>query len=123
MDGIGQSLFAPPNVKGWEGGRAWLNSATLVSRHNLAWRLVGGQDPKFSSRVDIGRLVKQHAADDPAAQVEFLLKLLLDGEVADENRKLLEDFAKKSVADKKDERQRLAELVHTILTMPEYQLA
>ncbi len=123
MDGIGQSLFAPPNVKGWEGGRAWLNSATLVSRHNLAWRLVGGQDPKFSSRVDIGRLVKQHAADDPAAQIEFLLKLLLDDEVTDESRKLLEDFAKKSVADKKDERQRLSELVHTILTMPEYQLA
>ena len=59
MDGVGQSLFAPPNVKGWEGGRAWLNSATLVSRHNLAWRLVGGQDPKFSSRVDLARIIEE----------------------------------------------------------------
>ena len=122
MDGIGQSLFAPPNVKGWEGGRAWLNSATLVSRHNLAWRLVGGQDPQFSSRVDLIRIVKKHAGDEPAARVEFLVKLLLDGEVAEEARKLLVDSAKKD-SDGKNEPQRLAELVHTILVMPEYQLA
>ena len=33
---LGQQLFAPPNVKGWEGGKAWLNTATLLVRHNLA---------------------------------------------------------------------------------------
>jgi uncharacterized protein (DUF1800 family) len=32
----GQSLFAPPNVKGWPGGKAWLNTATLLERANLA---------------------------------------------------------------------------------------
>ncbi|MEX2142438.1 MAG: DUF1800 domain-containing protein [Pirellulales bacterium] len=122
MDGIGQSLFAPPNVKGWEGGRAWLNSATLVSRHNLAWRLVGGQDPEFSSRVDLTRIVNKHGADEPAALVEFLLNLLLDGDVSEESRKLLVDFANKDPGNK-DEPKRLAELVHTILVMPEYQLA
>jgi hypothetical protein len=122
MDGIGQSLFAPPNVKGWEGGRAWLNSATLVSRHNLAWRLVGGQDPQFSTRVDLTRVVKKHASDEPPARVEFLLKLLLDGDVSDESRKLLVEFAKKD-SEGKNEPQLLAELVHTILVMPEYQLA
>src|SRR5262249_36631635 len=26
----GQNLFFPPNVKGWEGGRSWLNSTTLL---------------------------------------------------------------------------------------------
>src|SRR5262249_3140536 len=40
MEGLGQTLFAPPNVKGWDGGQAWLNSATLLARHNLAWRFV-----------------------------------------------------------------------------------
>jgi uncharacterized protein (DUF1800 family) len=123
MGGVGQSLFAPPNVKGWEGGRAWLNSATLVSRHNLAWRLVGGQDPTFSSRIDLARIVDKHASAEPAARVEFLLKLLVDGEISAESRKLLMEFAAKSDPATADPRQRLAQLVHTILTMPEYQLA
>jgi hypothetical protein len=32
---LGQSLFAPPNVKGWPGGKSWLNTATLLERANL----------------------------------------------------------------------------------------
>ncbi|TAK92085.1 MAG: DUF1800 domain-containing protein [Burkholderiaceae bacterium] len=28
----GQDLFDPPNVKGWPGGEAWINSATLLMR-------------------------------------------------------------------------------------------
>jgi uncharacterized protein (DUF1800 family) len=32
---LGQNLFYPPNVKGWDGGRAWINANTLLSRYNL----------------------------------------------------------------------------------------
>ena len=39
---MGQALFAPPNVKGWAGGQAWLNTATLLARHNFAHALVNG---------------------------------------------------------------------------------
>src|SRR5262249_16050887 len=28
MEAMGQSLFAPPNVKGWPGGPSWLNTCT-----------------------------------------------------------------------------------------------
>src|SRR5262249_18945358 len=28
LGAMGQRLFAPPNVKGWRGGRAWLNTST-----------------------------------------------------------------------------------------------
>jgi hypothetical protein len=51
------------------------------------------------------------------------LKLLLDGEVSAESRKLLEESAAKNDPATGDPRQRLAQLVHAILTMPEYQLA
>ena len=33
---MGQVLFYPPNVKGWDGGAAWLNSQTLLTRENFA---------------------------------------------------------------------------------------
>ena len=33
--GLGQSLFDPPNVAGWAGGRTWVTPATLLQRGNL----------------------------------------------------------------------------------------
>jgi Protein of unknown function (DUF1800) len=36
LDEMGQSLFAPPNVKGWTGGKNWLTDATILARHNFA---------------------------------------------------------------------------------------
>jgi hypothetical protein len=33
--GLGQSLFNPPNVAGWAGGRTWITPSTLLQRGNL----------------------------------------------------------------------------------------
>jgi hypothetical protein len=33
---LGQELLFPPNVAGWNGGRAWINPATLFDRGNFA---------------------------------------------------------------------------------------
>ena len=41
---LGQDLFAPPNVKGWPGGDAWINSATLLARKQLLERLFRVQE-------------------------------------------------------------------------------
>jgi hypothetical protein len=32
---LGQRVFQPPNVKGWDGGRTWINPSTLLQRQNL----------------------------------------------------------------------------------------
>ncbi len=39
---LGQELFAPPNVKGWDGGTSWINANPLLQRGNLAGQLVKG---------------------------------------------------------------------------------
>jgi hypothetical protein len=39
---LGQALFAPPNVKGWPGARAWLNTSTVLERDNFAAALASG---------------------------------------------------------------------------------
>jgi len=36
---LGQDLFNPPNVKGWSGGEAWLNTTTLLARKGFLNRL------------------------------------------------------------------------------------
>ena len=32
--GLGQEIFYPPNVKGWDGGKSWINPATIFERGN-----------------------------------------------------------------------------------------
>jgi uncharacterized protein (DUF1800 family) len=54
---MGMELFAPPNVKGWPGGKAWLNTSTVLARHNFAFVLVTSglkDDPR--SRRKLGNL-------------------------------------------------------------------
>ena len=43
MTSLGQVLFAPPNVKGWDGGRAWISASSLLYRYNLAAYLLSGK--------------------------------------------------------------------------------
>lgn len=43
LESQGQLLFSPPNVKGWPGGQAWLNSATILARQNFAQSLAMGK--------------------------------------------------------------------------------
>jgi hypothetical protein len=37
---LGQSLFFPPNVAGWAGGKTWINPATLLARSNFIENLL-----------------------------------------------------------------------------------
>jgi uncharacterized protein (DUF1800 family) len=41
---MGQRLFFPPSVKGWDGGRVWINAGTWTARHNALVRLVERED-------------------------------------------------------------------------------
>ena len=38
--GMGQNLFAPPNVKGWPGQEAWINTSSLLARKQFLDRLL-----------------------------------------------------------------------------------
>jgi hypothetical protein len=46
---MGQVLFYPPNVKGWDGGAAWLNSQTVLTRENFANAIA--QNPKMTAEA------------------------------------------------------------------------
>ena len=67
MAELGQSLFEPPTVKGWEGGRLWINATSMLQRANFAADLVS------SDRY--GRIAKPQASIDYA---ELLLGRKLD---------------------------------------------
>src|SRR6266513_2305207 len=49
---MGQTLFDPPNVGGWPGGRAWITTRSVIARTNFASALVGGADVGRASSYD-----------------------------------------------------------------------
>jgi uncharacterized protein (DUF1800 family) len=51
---LGQDLFAPPNVKGWDGGVTWITTNTLLTRYNYAQSLVAGTAPNLTA-ADVAR--------------------------------------------------------------------
>ncbi len=42
---MGQSVYMPPSVKGWDGGRSWINTSTMFVRQNSLIYLLTGQLP------------------------------------------------------------------------------
>ncbi|HUN82511.1 MAG TPA: DUF1800 domain-containing protein [Phycisphaerae bacterium] len=44
MRAMGQQLFQPPNVKGWDGGFSWITTSTLYNRYNMICSLIDGND-------------------------------------------------------------------------------
>ena len=40
---MGQDLYSPPNVKGWEGGKAWIDDDSLLRRRSFLTRIMRGQ--------------------------------------------------------------------------------
>jgi uncharacterized protein (DUF1800 family) len=130
LEGLGQRLFYPPSVKGWDGGRAWLNGQTLLFRQNLALSLTSTQDDRFGRRTDPAALVRKHGKRSDPEVVDFFLGLFLQGDVAEEARARLLQYQQQShqlavpvywtEEDAADHRVRA--LCHLVLTLPEFQL-
>jgi uncharacterized protein (DUF1800 family) len=131
LDLMGQNLFYPPSVKGWDGGRSWINTSTLYVRQNIrAFLLTGkrpvGYDPSAETeRYDPSDLLAdlekadKAAARDPGRVVDYLLKLTLGTAPAHARGPLLE-FLKKH--DNQLGPDHLRGLLLLITAMPEYQL-
>jgi len=69
MRSMGQDLFAPPTVKGWDGGTAWINTSTLMSRVSfastisLSRAMFGGQSARLTDYVRQNNLTAEGWVD------------------------------------------------------------
>lgn len=118
---LGQLVFFPPNVKGWDGGTDWINSSTLIARANLVWALVGNTDGRFKNKIRLTNLHALDGVDGGAATVDRLVDLLLSTQLPDDVRIQLVALA--SEASGSDVQLGRARLVHAIATLPEFQLS
>jgi uncharacterized protein (DUF1800 family) len=130
LEGLGQVVFAPPSVKGWDGGQAWLNAQTLLGRNNLALALTSTEDVRFGDRCDPAHILTKAGTKTDDAVVQLLLDTFLQGEVPDSTRHKLLDYLKQakgvkypiywSTNDVVNHRYRA--VAHMVLTLPEFQL-
>jgi uncharacterized protein (DUF1800 family) len=111
----GQSLFYPPNVKGWDGGRSWLSSATILARSNgLADIVWGNPTLGFESFDPTGWAAGQGV--EPARAVERLADLLVQDDLDPEARTLATSAGRDGSPD------RLRQALQILLHIPEFQL-
>ena len=103
---MGQIPLMPPNVKGWPGGRMWINTSTLFVRYNAAVMLAGG---------DVQGLRGGTSAE---AVVDEWVDRLIHRPIDPSQRKVLID----SLAGRPDRPDAVRKMVQLIVSMPEYQL-
>jgi uncharacterized protein (DUF1800 family) len=117
---MGQELFNPPTVFGWDGGIEWINSTTMLARMNYANILSQGRG---SSGIDTAAILSQN----PTAEgiVDFLAGALgplpYSAGVRADLVGYLNQMTGNSSADSKDTKVR--GLIHLMLGSAEYQLA
>lgn len=115
---LGQSLFFPPNVKGWDGGRSWINTSTLLGRANLIGDLLHSEKTRFAG-ADLASLAARYERQQPDRLLDWLEYLLVAVPLSEETRQVLRQAA---VETGPGESERIAEVIHTLSVLPIFQL-
>ena len=113
---LGQGLLYPPSVKGWDGGRTWINSSTLLARSNLIRSLLENDKTRFGKQtlVEHLRKVGANSTDEIIDLLETtLFAVRIPAAAKDRIRRLTRDA---------NETNKLTETVHALCTLPEFQL-
>lgn len=140
---LGQDLFAPPNVKGWDGGLSWITTNTLLARYNEAAVLVQGDMSMAAGAgalakrpgraqalerrlqrlrpggVDVNKLFTEKERADSSSLAEALQTRFLQSRLTAKQEKALRDYLD-SEATLNDEV--LLHATRLVMSTPEYQL-
>lgn len=147
MRQMGQILFAPPNVKGWDGGKAWISTSTLLFRYNFANYLINGDsmlppggvaarakgagpavrmspnelaEQIKRSPIDIAKVVPDNLRDQPKQLVEMLSARFFQTQPPEKETNAFVQYLEARKGDTGDETMR--GLVHLMMSTPQFQL-
>jgi hypothetical protein len=134
-DRMGQNIFFPPSVKGWDGGRGWINTSTMFVRQNLTVFLLTGrradgrdgmaEKEKFSGATLLSQLADAYPADfkDGTAKgkLDAILKFTV-GTATPVARPVLDQFIADRAPTGSFDDAVMTELMLLVTSLPEYQL-
>ena len=116
MQTLGQGLLYPPSVKGWDGGRTWINSSTLLGRSNLVRSLITNEKTRFGKESLQKHLASQKLTR-PGEIIDHMEKLLFAAPIPEAAKERVESLIKSA------NNNSLTEGLHALCTLPEFQLA
>lgn len=123
---LGQIVFNPPNVKGWDGGRAWISASSLLYRYNLAAylmsgkaRILGGGKGK-NAVIPLGTIAPLSFRSDPEWLLDHLTFRIFNAPVAAKEMEGYRSFLNKHVTPYRDET--IRDLMLVMMSTPAYQL-
>ncbi len=127
MEAMGQVLFEPPTVDGWDGGRTWINTSTLFVRQNLTTYLVSGSHPsnkKTSNKVgyDPQAWLASQTDRSPRGVADAMIDHLVGPWTAADRREPIHQFMSRRESGDQVSSDTLVALACLITSMPEYQL-
>ena len=128
---LGQSLLNPPNVKGWPGGRDWINSNTVLLRYNFAMSMATHRQREFVRGDHLESWLGEHNVKTADDVLNHFSLLLLDGSLRkdahDELAEFLNHDSKGAVrpfsVTSETVNSKVRPVIHMMMTMPEFQLA
>jgi Protein of unknown function (DUF1800) len=146
MRQMGQILFAPPNVKGWDGGKAWISTSTLLFRYNFANYLINGDailpmnppprakaaDVGFRPRlelagqirrapIDVRKIVPNELREKPKDLVDLLSRRLFQSRPTENEMNTFVRYLESRKPDTGDDT--IRGLFHLMMSTPQFQLA
>src|SRR5262249_33425503 len=130
LEAMGQELLAPPNVKGWEGGRSWLSAATVLARQQFARAVADGVVNRpaapfvgFAVAVDPLEMLRKANITRPDETVTLFADRLVGGDLLPDTRGRLTAYLADGSQHNHAREQRTRDVLHALLNSAEYQLA
>jgi uncharacterized protein (DUF1800 family) len=115
---LGHGLYYPPNVKGWEGGRRWIDSASILGRANLVQELVRGKDTRFAGTT-LHNYLGDDISRDPAKLVKRIVELLCAVEVP---QFAMQGLLRVAESQADDAERRVTDVITALSALPEFHL-
>lgn len=140
LQNLGQDLFAPPNVKGWDGGLSWITTNNLLARYNYAEmlvrgnqtvnfnannRMVKGMEDRYNANnrkgkpVDVTKIFTAEERSNKTTLIASLEKRLLQSKLKPKQAQVLREYLdSQGTLDNQD----ILETIRLAMSTPEYQL-
>ncbi|HKB12691.1 MAG TPA: DUF1800 domain-containing protein [Vicinamibacterales bacterium] len=120
LSNMGQTLFEPPDVSGWDLGESWFSTSAMLARVNFAASLAGNQKFNVATAVKVA-----DAHRSPEALLAFIGDALITAPADNSVLGELSNYLRATGAWTGTDAQiqaKAAGLVHLIAGSPEYQL-
>ncbi len=111
LAGLGQLPLYPPNVKGWDGGRAWINASTILARANLISELVNSGNTKLRAG-SWSQWAKSHPPTDAKDNLQWMDEYFLAAAIPPTAWTELENFKPSEIQ----------QAISWLAALPEFQL-